>query len=216
MGIRKAWGSDIKETANYDPVQQEIRAAGKLSDSLVALVAGRQVTVRDYRDPVIMAYWSMVFDYVNGTHCLLANGFYSSAAALMRPMVDAVVYAGRARVGTDQDVDRIMAGKYKISYEKDGQDIDKALGSGKLFETMLKQNRDVLHSMTHSRKAQLTRHASQGEIGQNFTAKEIIGIASFSAGLAFLITIVVGSHLHLRDIGESANRLYSEYGKLKP
>ncbi len=199
-----------------DEVQRQIRAAARLSNSLADLVAGRKVKVRGYRDPVVMAYWSMVFDYVNGTHCLLANGFYSSAAALMRPMVDAVVYAGRARVGSDQDVDRIMEGKYKISYEKDGQEIDKALGSGDLFETMLKQNRDVLHSMTHSRKAQLTRHASEGEIGQNFAAKEIIGIASFSASLAFLITIVVGSHLGLREIGESANRLYAEYGKPKP
>jgi hypothetical protein len=110
----------------------------------------------------------MVFDYCKGIVCLLHQKFHASAFALQRPLVEALVRAHIVLVGSENDVAKIRKDWYNVSYDKDGARIDKALGLGSLFEDFLKTSRNVLHSLTHSGKAQLQKRWDGGWLGSGF------------------------------------------------
>lgn len=68
--------------------------------------------------------------------------------------MDTLVKAQIALIGAQEDVAKIRKDWYKVSYEKDGAKIDKALGMRPIFDNFLKKSQTVLHSLTNSGTAQ--------------------------------------------------------------
>jgi hypothetical protein len=164
-------------------------------------------------DDLLMAYWSLVFDYNKGVGCLLHNEFYSAAFALLRPTVEAVVRAGVVLAGTPEDVQKIRKDNYAVNFKKDGAWIDKALDSGTLMDDFLKGTRELLHSLTHSGAAQLGMRFDGDEIGAFVSDIQLAALLGATSGAAFLMTIVVAKHFNFGDVANDANKLFWEYGQ---
>ncbi len=143
------------------PISEEIDRATELGRSLERLIFKRgSFSVRTDRDDLLIGYWSLICEYNKGVLCLLRYKFYAPAFALLRPIVETVVRCHVAKFGSDEEVRRLRRDQYTVSYEKDGARIDKAVGTGSSLETYLKNSRSLLHSFTHSGKAQLSRRFS--------------------------------------------------------
>jgi hypothetical protein len=138
-------------TAN---IETQINRAARLGTQLEQLVYNKskecKLVAIGKDDDLLMAYWSLVFDFDMGIGCLLRHEFYSAAFALFRPIVEAVVRAGVVLAGTPEDVPKIRSDEFVVNFKKDGAWIDKALGLGTLTDDFLKGTRELLHSLTHS------------------------------------------------------------------
>jgi hypothetical protein len=192
-------------------VQDEIDRATRLGQGLEDLVVGRAkagaLVVRTKNDDLLIAYWSLIFEYSKGILCLARYEFYSPAAALLRPLVEALVRAHIVKIGLEDDVDRIRKGRYKVNYDKDGARIDKAFSLGSLFDSFLKRVRNVLHSFTHSGNAQLWRRWSGNEVGANFSDQDITALIGHSNMAVFLMTVLIANHYGLDAEKKTAEML---------
>jgi hypothetical protein len=192
-------------------VQGEIDRATRLGQGLEDLVLERAragaLVVRTKNDDLLIAYWSLIFDYSKGILCLMQYEFYSPAAALLRPLVEALVRAHIVKIGLEEDVDRIRKGRYKVNYDKDGAKIDKAFNLGSLFDGFLKRVRNILHSFTHSGSAQLWRRWSGNEVGSNFSDQDITALIGHSSMAVFLMTVLIANHYGLDQEKQTAEML---------
>jgi len=110
-------------------------------------------------------------------------------------------------------VSRIRQDRYKVSYEKDGQRIDRHLSSSPLFENMLKDNRDLLHSLTHSGKAQLWRRFDGDEVGSGYTDAEVWALLGTVSSAVFMMTCLIAKHYGLDEQLRVATATYMEFAK---
>lgn len=197
-------------------VENEIDFATILGQSLEALIFNKVKTtgfVRcSDRDDLVVAYWSIIFDYCKGILSLLHHKFHHSAFALLRPVTEALVRECVSAKGSDEQVLKIRKGQYNVSYEKDGARIDKEMGTAPLLEKYLKDARPLLHSFTHSGTAQLWRSFDGSGLGSNFTNAEIKGLVRNCASAAFLTTVAVALHFGFHQEIEIANHVWVEYG----
>ncbi len=193
----------------------EIDRAAKFGQFLEDLVVGKArlgaLVARTDNDDLFIAYWSLTFDYAKGIDCLLRYKFHSPAFALMRPLIEALVRAHLVLCSSADEVDRIRQDRYKVSYEKDGRRIDKYLGSSPLFENWLKESRDLLHSLTHSGKAQLWKRFDGDEVGSSYTDAECWGLLGQTSSAVFMMTSLVASHYALEEQGRAAADAYMEF-----
>lgn len=111
------------------------------------------------------------------------------------------------------EVSRIRQDRYKVSYEKDGQRIDRHLSSSPLFENMLKDNRDLLHSLTHSGKAQLWRRFDGDEVGSGYTDAEVWALLGTVSSAVFMMTCLIAKHYGLDEQLRVATATYMEFAK---
>lgn len=198
-------------------LQTELDRATRFGQGLEDLVfekakAGALI-VREKNDDLLVTYWLLIFDYCRGILCLLRYQYYSSAAALLRPLVEALVKAHVVKIGLGQDVEKIRKGRYNVSYDKDGARIDKEFGLGSLFEDFLKKVRGILHSFTHSGNAQLWRRWSGNEVGANFSDQDITALIGHSNIAVFLTTILIANHYGFDQERQTAEQMFLEYIK---
>jgi hypothetical protein len=198
-------------------IDDEIDRAAFLGQRLEDLVYNKAkdggIAARTSNDDLLIAYWSLIFDYSKGMLCLLQYKFHSPAFALARPMIEALVRAHLVLFGSDDEVKRIRQDRYKVSYENDGQRIDKALGSSPLFENLLKGSRDLLHSLTHSGKAQLQKRFDGDEVGSGYTDSEIWGLLGTASSAVFMITALITHHYGMEDQFKEARTAWAEFGR---
>lgn len=198
-------------------IEAEINRAARLGTRLEHLVYNKskegQLVAIGKDDDLLMAHWSLVFDFGKGIGCLLHHEFYSAAFALFRPIVEAVVRAGVVLAGAPEDVQKIRKDDFVVNFKKDGAWIDKALGLGTLMDDFLKRNRELLHSLTHSGTAQLGMRFDGHQIGASVSDSQIAALLGAGSNAAFLMTIVVAKHFNLGDVADSANKVLLEYGK---
>jgi len=184
-------------------IEDEIDRAARLGQLLEDLVVNKAqqgaLVVRTENDDLLVAYWSLTFDYGKGIDCLLRYKFHSPAFALARPLVEALVRAHLVLCGSVDEIKRIRQDRYKVSYEKDGQRIDQYLGSSPLFENLLKDSRDLLHSLTHSGKAQLWRRFDGDEVGSGYTDGEVWGLLGTVSSAVFMMTCLIANHFGLEE-----------------
>ena len=201
-------------TAN---IEAEINRAARLGTQLEHLVynkskEGKLVAIgKD--DDLVMAHWSLVFDFGKGIGCLLHHKFYSAAFALFRPIVEAVVRAGVVLAGTPEDVQKIRKDEFVVNFKKDGAWIDGALGLGTLMDDFLKGNRELLHSLTHCGTAQLGMRFDGDHIGAGVSDPQIAVLLGAASNAAFLMTFVVAKHINFGDVADTANKVFWDYGK---
>jgi hypothetical protein len=198
-------------------IDEEIDRAARLSQLLEDLVYEKAkdgaLVIRTKNDDLLLAYWSMIFDYGKGIDCLLKYRFHSPAFALARPLVEALVRAHIVLFGSEDEVKKIRQDRYRVSYEKDGQRIDKALGSSPLFENLLRGSRDLLHSLTHSGKAQLWRRFDGDEVGSGYSDAEVWGLLGTCSSAVFMMTYLITHHFGLDEQMQAARTAWGEFGK---
>jgi hypothetical protein len=184
----------------------------KLEDLVYNEASQGRIVYRHKNDDLLITYWSLVFDYCKGITSTLLHKFEASAFALFRPLTEAVVRAHVVLVGSDADVQKIRNDKFKVSYEKDGARIDKALGQGSLFEDFLKQSRDTLHSLTHSGTAQLKKRWDGDVLASGFSDDDIRALLMICSVAAFLMTVLITKHFGLENQRQAAEESWLEYG----
>jgi hypothetical protein len=72
-------------------VTEEIDRATVLCQELEDIIVKRQQFPNGYREQLLSAHWSLIFDYDKSILCLLRAKYYGGAFALQRPLVEALV-----------------------------------------------------------------------------------------------------------------------------
>jgi hypothetical protein len=170
-----------------------------------------KIIYREKNDDLLLSYWSLIFDYCKGITCLLQHKFYSPAFALLRPLVEAQIRAHIGVIGSDDEVAKIRNDHFKANYEKDGRRIDEALGTTPRFEGFLKNARSLMHSLTHSGRAQLWRRWDGDALGSAFSDEEIFKLLAGCSVAVFLITALVTAHFELGEQKQRAGDEWAEY-----
>lgn len=198
-------------------IEEEIDQAarfGQLMEDLVYNQAEQgRVIFRAKDDDLLVTYWSLVFDYCKGITCLLRYKFHSPAFALLRPLVEALVRAHVVLVGSEEDVAKIRKDWFKVSYEKDGERIDKALGTSPRFETFLKTSQKMLHSLTHSGTAQLQKRWEGDWLGSGFSDADMSALLAACSVASFLMTTLITKHFGMEEQRQAADSAWLEMGR---
>jgi hypothetical protein len=110
--------------------------------------------------------------------CLLGHKFHASAFALARPMIEALVRAHLVLcsfwLGRRGEEDQAGPLQGELREGRSGSTRPSAVAL--FFENLLKGSRDLLHSLTHSGKAQLWRRFDGDQLGSGYTDGEIWGL----------------------------------------
>jgi hypothetical protein len=117
-----------------------------------------------------------------------------------------------AKFGSDYEVSRLQNDQYSVNYEKDGARIDKAVGTGGLLDSYLKGVRPLLHSFTHSGRAQLARRFSGNDVESSFTEIEIIALIANCSSALFMITVLIARHFDFNEEWHAAQAVWNQYG----
>jgi hypothetical protein len=193
------------------PEISRITRFGRLLEDLVYNEAkAGKIVFHSKNDDLLVTYWSIIFSYCKGITCLLHLKYHAPAFALLRPLVEALVRVHIVLIGDEQDVSKIRKDRYKVSYEKDGARIDKAFGTGSMFDDFLKTSRDVLHSFTHSGTAQLNKSWDADWLGSGFSETEIGGLLAACSVAVYLVTILMTKHYGLEEQSKAATAAWME------
>ncbi len=201
-------------------VQEEMDRASVFGQKMEDLVVNKgSVTLGEAgdRDKLLLAYWSLIFDYDKGILALMRQQFYGAAFALMRPTVEALIRAHVVLMGSDEDVARIKEDTYHVNFKQIGADIDKAFGLQGFFHKFINGNGDgkrlgALHSFTHSGLSQLGRRFQGGDLHAHYRDGEIIEVIHTSSTAVFLVTNLVVKHFKFEAEGKESDRLFVEWG----
>lgn len=197
-----------------NPLEQKIESAAKFGLDLECLIAKRGgfVIGREKRDALVMAYWSLITEYYRGAICLMQHDLWAPAFALLRLTIEALVQCCMSHAGPQDLVDQISAGRYRVSYEKDGERIDQMMGTGNLYEKYLKSSRDILHNLAHSGPAQLNMRFSGNNVMPSYTEPQKLGLIAHLTSTAFLLVLVTAMAFNYGPEYQQAQRLWIEYG----
>jgi uncharacterized protein DUF6988 len=145
------------KSAEKVDIAKELASAQKLGEQLEALVVQYGQCPDDDRNILLMAYWSVIFDFHRGILADLENQRYSSAFALVRPCVEALVRAHVAVKGSNEDVRKLQDDTYQTDFDKIGQWMDKEFATEKLFTNFIGGAQVALHSFAHAGLSQIGR-----------------------------------------------------------
>jgi hypothetical protein len=198
-------------------VNEEIERSTVFGQELEDLIVkrGTLTFVDQNRDRILLAYWSLVFDYDKSMLHLLRAGFYGGAFALVRPLVEALVRAHIALVGSDDDIAKIKADEYFVNFKMIGAQIDTEFALDGLFDRFLNQARGPLHSFTHSGLFQLGRRYTGGDLQARYEDGEIIEVVRVTTSAVFMATNLVTNRFTLDDEKRIVNQRFLEWGKAR-
>jgi hypothetical protein len=191
----------------------EIERATEFGQKIEDFVVAKGQCQAGDREGLLVAYWALIFDYHKGILMLLRNDFNGSAFALVRPVVEALVRAHVALMGTDKDIASIQADSYKTNFGIIGAEIDKAFGLDGFFQRFLDSAKKALHSHTHSGALQLGRRFKGNDVIQNYSDGEIIEVIRTTSTAAFLVTVLLTKRFKFEEEWKMANQLFEELGK---
>ncbi len=204
-------------------LQAEIERCTTLGRRLQDLLVGKQLTLgmtpekTPDRDKLLAGYWALIVDYHEGMLGLMNQKLYSSAFALLRPTMEALIRAHVVLFKPQSIVDDIIADKYQTDFRTVGTEIDSAFnyklpGAAEgLFEHFLK-DKNVLHSFTHSGMPQVGRRFNGADLEVNFEDEEVINFAHISTCALALVTILLTNQYGFKAEAKEADRLFVEWG----
>jgi len=194
-----------------EAVQKELDRTRKFGDQMAQIVCGKTYST-DERDLLLLAYWDIVSDLHRGIHALIKLEFFSSAFALVRPVVETLVRAHVAIKGSPTDLRAIQADEYRVKLKEIGPWIDTEFGLGNLMENFLNQRtRDALHSYTHAGLLQLGRRFSEGYIKPQFKDGEIIEVLRVVTSAVFMLTNLVIKYFGFVEDSKAVDAIYNEW-----
>lgn len=172
-----------------EAIERSTAFGQELEDMIVR--RGTLTSVDQARDRILLAYWSLVFDYDKSILNLLRAGFYGGAFALVRPTVEALIRAHVALMGSDEDITKIKADEYHVNFKTIGAQIDTAFALEGFFDKFLNGARGALHSFTHSGLSQLGRRYTGGDLQARYEDGEIVEVIHVSTSAVFMTTNLV-------------------------
>ncbi|MGA8151413.1 MAG: hypothetical protein WB952_10725 [Terriglobales bacterium] len=195
----------------------EIRRAQEFGQKLEDLVVNAgQITIKTEGSPLLIGFWSLIFDYQKGLTNLLLWKFYAAAFALWRPIVEATLRSHLALMLPKEDIEKLWKDKYRVDFTTVPAQIDEAFGLGKVFQNFLPEDvRNALHSYTHSGVVPLKRRFEGSDVAANYPDAEILALINTTASGVFMVTSLVTRHFEFDKEWEEANRLYGEWGEKK-
>jgi len=195
----------------------EIRRAQDLGQKLEDLVVNAgQITIKTRGSPLLIGFWSLIFDYQKGSTNLLLWKFYAAAFALWRPIVEATLRSHLALMLPDDDIERLWNDDYRVNFKTLPAQIDEKFGRNKTFQNFLPELvRDALHSYTHSGIVPLRRRFDGTAVAANYPDAEILALINTTASGVFMVTSLVTRHFGFDKQWEEAQRLYGEWGEKK-
>jgi hypothetical protein len=187
--------------------------ANEFGDKIQNLVVERQECPTGDRTTLLMAYWSIVFEFHRARLCLIHNKFYGAAFALVRPIVETVVRAHVAIMGSAEEVQKLRDDTYRTNLATIGKEIDIAFGMDSLFQNFLKQGRTALHSYTHAGTMQLGRRFKGTDLTPNYSEESLVEVINVSSSAVFMVNNLVTKHLGFDEEWKENSRLYAEWSK---
>ena len=209
--VAVVWRSSVKRRLT-DTIEDEIKKANAFGDKIENLVIARGQCPTGERNTPLMAYWSLVFELHRGIICLVSHKFYGAAFALLRPIVEATVRAHVVIMGSAEDVRKIRDDEYRTNLATVGKEIDKAFGTGDVFENFLTNARHALHSYTHAGVLQLGRRFSGTDLVANYSETEVLEAIRVSSSAAFIVNNLVTKYLGFEEEWKKNTDLYVEWG----
>jgi hypothetical protein len=194
-------------------VDDEIKRSNEFGDRIEDLVITKGECPTGDRNTLLIAYWSLVFDFHRGVLCLLSHKFFGSAFALVRPMIEAVVRAHVVIMGSEEDLKKLREDDYRTNLATVGKEIDAAFGTGDLFENFLKGARNALYSYTHAGVLQLGRRFSGTDLTPNYSEGEVIEVIRTTTSAVFILTNLVTKHFGFEGEWRQCTKLLAEWGK---
>ncbi len=196
-------------------VKNEIDRAARFAEALDALlVSKRQCVLKGDRDMLLIAYWSLIFEYHHGILLLFTNQCPGAAFALVRTVVETLLRAHLALAGSDEDVKKLVDDDYWVNFKKLGGQLDEPFALEGLFSNMLTDEaREALHSFTHSGALQIQRRFKGNNLLPNYPDDEITEIIRSTTSAAFMVTCLATKHFGFEDEWKKTNELYMEYCK---
>jgi hypothetical protein len=164
------------------------------------------------RDRLLLAYWSLAFDYDKSILCLLHSGFPGGAFALVRPIVEALVRAHVTLIGSAEVIEKIERDEYKTNFKTIGTQIDEGFALNGLFDHFLNGVRGALHSFTHSGLSQLGRRYTGADLQARYEDGEVSEVIHVSSSPVYMITNLVVKRFDLKDDSKEVDRLFIEWG----
>jgi hypothetical protein len=195
-------------------VQTELDGARLLGERLEDLVVKRGQYPDDDRNILLIGHWALVFDHHKAILNNIQNGWFGSAFALVRPIVESLVRSHVAVRGSPDDLRRLQQDEYRTNLATIGPWIDAEFGTDDLFENFLNEKaRKALHSYTHGGVSQLGRRFDGHNLKPTYDDGEIIEVIYVSTSAAWMVTNLVTRHFGFTAEAAKAEELYLEWGK---
>lgn len=107
-----------------DRVAKEIKRAIEFGDRVEDLVIAKGQAPTGDRNTLLVAYWSLAFEFQRAILCLTDHEFYGAAFALVRPIVETVVRAHVALMCSDEVLQQLHNDEYRTNLVTVGKEID--------------------------------------------------------------------------------------------
>ncbi len=196
------------------PLDSEIEISNTFGDTIEGLVVAKGQCPTGDRNTLLMALWSLVFEVHRAILCLIHHKFFGAAQALVRTLIEVVIRAHVVIMGSGEDVERIAKDTYKTNFKTISPEIDKAFGTGTLFEKFLNDAaRVALHSYTHGGMQQLGRRFKGTDLTPNYSEGELLETIRVSTSAVFLVNNLVTKYFGFEDEWKQNSQLYEEWGK---
>src|SRR5207247_2421978 len=99
--------------AMVDRIAEEIQTANEFGDKIEDLVLARKQAPTGDRNTLLMAYWSLAFEFHRAILSLIEQKFYGAAFALVRPIIEATVRAHVTLMCSDEVLQRLHNDEYR-------------------------------------------------------------------------------------------------------
>ena len=194
-------------------IAAEIKRANEVGDRIEELIVTKGQAPTGDRNTLLLAYWSLTFEFHRGILCLIDHKFYGLAFALVRPIVEAVVRAHVAAYGSEVDVNKLQNDDYRTNLATVGKEIDARFDTGDFFQNFLNGARKALHSYTHAGMLQLGRRFKGHDLVADFREGEIIEVIHASTSAVFMVNDLVTKHFGYEEEWKKNERLFIEWEK---
>lgn len=197
-------------------VAEEIGQANEFANKIEKLVLVRGQAPTGDRNTLLMAYWSLVFELQKAVLCLIEHRFYGAGFALVRPILETVVRAHVAVMGSADDLRKLHSDKHRTNLATVGKEIDTAFGTEGFFENFLNGARTALHSYTHAGLMQLGRRFSGSDLLANYRETEIVEVIRTCTSSVFMVNNLVTKTLGFEEEWKQNTELFAEWGHHAP
>ena len=157
--------------------EELIEKSKEYAEKIYRILDGRKIKKDNLRELIVAGFLSLSREHHSSIILLLEKGIYSSAFALLRPLIDSI-FRGLwvSLVASEEEIEKIYCTEYKFETKtyKYIKEIDK-YNLTSTFHDEYKQIAPFLHDMTHGGIEQLSRQFSEkGDfIQSNFSENDL-------------------------------------------
>src|SRR5690242_9684019 len=107
-----------------EQIKNELRHADELRQKFEGMVYAHEQCQPDERGWYLLAYWSLIIEHHLAMVGLMERELYGSAAALLRPIVEAAVRGHLVLFCSERVLEEIRKDDYRINFGTVGKEID--------------------------------------------------------------------------------------------